>query len=131
LALAESAAEVIGIESSPAACEDFAYNAADLPHISLHEGAVGDVLPALRAEGQRVDVVIMTPPRTGAGEAVIGELAALSPRRIVYVASDPATLARDSIHLIAAGFRLVEAQPVDTAPQTVQFETVALWERMQ
>ena len=120
---------LIGIESSPAACEDFAHNAADLPHISLHEGAVGDVLPALRAEGQRVDVVIMAPPRTGAGEGVIGELAALNPRRIVYVASDPATLARDSIYLAAAGYRLVEAQPVDTAPQTLQFETVALWER--
>jgi len=131
LALAESAAEVIGIESSPAACEDFAHNAADLPHISLHEGAVGDVLPALRAEGQRVDVVIIGPPRTGAGEAVIGELAAHNPRRIVYVASDPATLARDSIYLAAAGYRLVEAQPVDTAPQTVQFETVALWEKMR
>ena len=129
LALAESAAEVIGIESSPAACEDFAYNAADLANVSLHEGAVGEVLPALRAEGQRVDVAIMAPPRTGAGEAVIGELAALSPRRIVYVASDPATLARDSIYLAAAGYRLVEAQPVDTAPQTVQFETVALWEK--
>ena len=129
LALAESAAEVIGIESSPAACEDFAFNAADLANVSLHEGAVGEVLPALRAEGQRVDVVIMAPPRTGAGESVIGELALLNPRRIIYVASDPATLARDSIHLAAAGYRLVEAQPVDTAPQTVQFETVALWEK--
>jgi 23S rRNA (uracil1939-C5)-methyltransferase len=129
LALAESAAEVVGIESSPSACEDFAKNAADLTNVTLHEGAVGEVLPALRAEGQRVDVVIMAPPRTGAGEAVIGELAALGPRRIVYVASDPAILARDSIYLVAAGYRLVEAQPVDTAPQTVQFETVALWEK--
>jgi 23S rRNA (uracil1939-C5)-methyltransferase len=128
LALAEAAAEVIGIESSPSACEDFAYNAVDLANVSLHEGAVGDVLPALRSEGQHVDVAIMMPPRTGAGEAIIGELAALNPRRIVYVASDPATLARDSIYLAAASYRLVEAQPVDTAPQTVQFETVALWE---
>ena len=73
----------------------------------------------------------MAPPRTGAGEAVISELAALGPRRTIYVASDPATLARDSIYLAAAGYRLVEAQPVDTAPQTVQFETVALWEKMR
>jgi 23S rRNA (uracil1939-C5)-methyltransferase len=131
LALADSVAEVIGIESSPAACDDFAHNAADLPHISLHEGAVGEVLPALRAQGQHVDVAVMAPPRSGAGEAVLGEVAALNPRRIVYVTSDPATLARDSIHLAAAGYRLVEAQPVDTAPQTAQFETVALWEKMR
>jgi 23S rRNA (uracil1939-C5)-methyltransferase len=129
LALADSAAEVIGIESAPAACEDFAHNAADLPNISLHEGAVGEVLPALRSQEQRVDVVIMTPQRRGAGDAVIGELAAIGPRRIVYVAGDPATLARDSIRLAAAGYRLVEAQPVDMAPQTIHVETVALWER--
>ena len=41
----------------------------------------------------------------------------------------PPTLARDAIHLTAAGYRLVEAQPVDLFPQTFHVETVALWER--
>ena len=89
LALAGEAAEVIGIESSPAACEDFAHNAADLPHVILHEGAVDEVLPALRGQAQRVDVVILDPPRTGAGEMIIQELTAPRPRRIVYVSCDP------------------------------------------
>ena len=48
---------------------------------------------------------------------------------MVYVSCDPATLARDAIHLAAAGYRLVEAQPVDLFPQTFHVETVALWER--
>ncbi len=129
LALADTAAEVIGIESAESACEDFAHNAADLPHVSLHEGAVDAVLPALRAQGQHVDVVVMDPPRAGAGEAVLRDLAALQPRRIVYVSCDPATLARDSVGLTAAGYRLVEAQPVDMFPQTYHVETVALWTR--
>jgi 23S rRNA (uracil1939-C5)-methyltransferase len=129
LALTHAAGEVIGIEPSPSACEDFARNAGDLPHINLHEGAVDEVLPALQAQGQRVDVAVMNPPRTGAGEAVIRELAELGPRRIVYVSCDPATLARDVVHLTAAGYRLVEVQPVDMFPQTVQVETVALWEQ--
>ncbi len=129
LALADSAAAVVGIESSPAACEDFAFNAGDLPHVTLHEGAVEEVLPALRSQGQRADVVVLDPPRTGAGPAVIRELAGLIPRRIVYVSCDPATLARDAIHLAEAGYRLVEAQPVDIFPQTYQVETVAVWER--
>ncbi len=129
LALAHSAGEVIGIEPSSSACEDFAYNAGGLPHISLHEGAVDEVLPALQAQGQRVDIAVMNPPRTGAGEAVVRTLAELGPRRIVYVSCDPATLARDMVHLTAAGYRLVEVQPVDMFPQTVQVETVALWER--
>ncbi len=129
LALADAAGEVIGIEPSPAACEDFAHNAGDLPHVSLHEGAVDEVLPALQAQGQRVDVVVMNPPRTGAGEAVIRALAEFGPRRIIYVSGDPATLARDAVSLAAASYRLVEVQPVDMFPQTVQVETVALWER--
>ncbi len=129
LALADTAAEVIGIESAASACEDFAHNAADLSHVSLHEGAVDEVLPALRAQGQRIDVVVMDPPRAGAGEAVVRELAALQPRRIVYVSCDPATLARDSVSLSAAGYRLIEAQPVDLFPQTYHVETVALWAR--
>ena len=129
LALAELAGEVIGVESSPSACEDFEFNAGDRPNISLHEGAVEQVLPALRSEGQRADIVVLDPPRAGAGPEVIRELAALGPRRMVYVSCDPATLARDAVHLAAAGYRLVEAQPVDLFPQTFHVETVALWDK--
>ena len=130
LALAELAGEVIGVESSPSACEDFEFNAGDQTNISLHEGAVEQVLPALRSEGQRADIVVLDPPRAGAGPEVIRELAALGPRRMVYVSCDPATLARDAVHLAAAGYRLVEAQPVDLFPQTFHVETVALWDKI-
>ena len=129
LALADAVSAVIGIEPSASACEDFAFNAGDRENIVLHEGAVEQVLPALHAEGQAVDLVVLTPPRSGAGPEVIRELAAFGPRRIVYVSNDPATLARDAIHLTAAGYRLVEAQPVDLFPQTYHVETVAAWER--
>ncbi len=129
LALAEHAAEVIGVESSPVACEDFAVNAGDLLNLALHEGNVEQVLPALRAEGLRCTVAVLDPPRAGAGAEVLREVAACAPRRIVYVSSDPASLARDAVHLTAAGYRLVEAQPVDLCPQTYYVETVAVWER--
>jgi 23S rRNA (uracil1939-C5)-methyltransferase len=129
LALAERVGEVIGVESSPSACEDFEFNAGDQPNVSLHEGAVEQVLPALRSEGLRVDIVVLDPPRSGAGPEVIRELAALGPRRMVYVSCDPATLARDAVHLAAAGYHLVEAQPVDLFPQTFHVETVALWDK--
>ena len=129
LALADDALEVVGIESSPWACEDFAWNARDLPHVTLHEGAVDAVLPALHADGQRVDVAVMDPPRSGAGEAVIKALAAFRPRKIIYVSCDPATLARDSIYLQAAGYHLHEATPVDMFPQTAHVEVVSLWQK--
>lgn len=129
LALAEHAGAVIGVESSPAACEDFAINAGDRMNVALHEGNVEHVLPALRVEGLRCDVVVMDPPRAGAGAEVIREIAACAPRRIVYVSADPASLARDAVHLAAAGYRLVEAQPVDLCPQTYYVETVGVWVR--
>ena len=129
LALASLAKEVIGIEASPSACEDLAYNAGELTNLTIHEGAVEEVLPALLAQEQRADLVVMDPPRAGAGAAVLRDLAALRPRRIVYVSCDPATLARDSVFLLSEGYRLVEAQPVDMFPQTYHVETVALWER--
>jgi 23S rRNA (uracil1939-C5)-methyltransferase len=128
LALAGSVAEMIGIESSPTACEDLADNAAGLDNLTIHEGAVEEVLPALLAQGQQADLVVMDPPRAGAGQEVIRGLAGLGPRRIVYVSCDPATLARESVFLGAAGYHLVEAQPVDLFPQTYHIETVALWE---
>jgi 23S rRNA (uracil1939-C5)-methyltransferase len=129
LALADSAAQVIGVESSPSACEDFAFNAGDAANVTLHEGAVEEVLPALRSQGQRADIVVMDPPRAGAGPEIIRELAALGPRRIIYVSCDPATLARDAVHLASAGYRSIEVQPIDLFPQTYHVETVALWEK--
>lgn len=131
LALAGAARAVVGIEASPSACEDFAVNVAatagDRPNIELHEGPVEEVLPALQNTGLRVDVAVLDPPLGGAGAVVIHELAALGPRRIVYVSGDPATLARDAVYLAQAGYHLVEAQPIDLFPQTYHVETVALW----
>jgi 23S rRNA (uracil1939-C5)-methyltransferase len=129
LSLADSVGHVIGIEASPAACEDFAHNAGALDAISLHEGAVEDVLPLLREQGQRVDLVVLDPPRAGAGSAVVGHLAAVGPRRIVYVSDDPAVLARDSVHLAAVGYHLAEVQPSDLFPQTSHVDSVSLWEK--
>jgi 23S rRNA (uracil1939-C5)-methyltransferase len=129
LTLADSVEQVIGIEASPSACEDFAHNAGAQGGITLHEGAIEAVLPVLREQSQPVDLVVMDPPLAGAGPEIAGQLAVLGPRRIVYVSSDPATLARDSMYFAAAGYQLIEAQPVDMHPQTCQVETVALWAR--
>lgn len=126
---ADAGAKVIGMESNEAACDDFAANAGEREGIELHEGSVEEILPVLLAGGQRAGIVTLDPPRTGAGPDVLRMLAELEPSRLIYVASDPATLARDAVHLTALGFRLVEAQPVDLQPQTFRVETVALWRR--
>ncbi len=71
------------------------------------------------------DVVVLDPPRSGAGEQVIGDLAALAPAAIVYVACDVAALARDTRHLGAAGYTLRRAAPLDLFPMTHHVEVVA------
>jgi 23S rRNA (uracil1939-C5)-methyltransferase len=72
-------------------------------------------------------VAVLDPPRHGAA-ALLRPLAHHRPARIVYVSCDPATLARDARTLVAAGYRLVVAQPFDLFPQTHHVETVATFQ---
>ncbi len=75
------------------------------------------------------DVVVLDPPRRGAGAEVIGDLVALQPATIVYVACDVAALGRDTRSLTDAGYRLVEARPLDLFPMTHHVEVVATFAR--
>ncbi len=65
--LAGRVREIIGIESSPTAMEDLAYNARDLGNITLHEGPVEEVLPALVAQEQHIDLAVIDPPARARG----------------------------------------------------------------
>jgi 23S rRNA (uracil1939-C5)-methyltransferase len=71
------------------------------------------------------DFVLADPPRTGLGKTVVARLARLAPKRIVIVACDPATLARDLPGLLAAGYEIDRLTMVDLFPQTFHLETVA------
>jgi tRNA/tmRNA/rRNA uracil-C5-methylase (TrmA/RlmC/RlmD family) len=72
------------------------------------------------------DVVVLDPPRRGAGAAVVERIAALGPSRICYVACDPGSLARDVGTLARLGYRIVELRAFDLFPMTAHVETVAL-----
>ena len=124
LALADRVGRVLGVEADPSAADDFRHNAQELDHVHLVEGPAKVSLP--RVEGP-VDLLVLDPPRSGAGRRVVGEIARLAPRRIAYVSCDPATLSRDARYLTEAGFHLEEVQPVDLFPQTYHAEAVALF----
>ncbi|HLV33863.1 MAG TPA: class I SAM-dependent RNA methyltransferase, partial [Spirillospora sp.] len=62
----------------------------------------------------------------GLSAAVIDTLAAMQIQRLVYVSSDPATLARDAKRLSRQGYRLGRVQPIDLAPQTYYIDSVAV-----
>ena len=126
LSLASQVGHIIGIEADPSAAADFRYNAQGLDHVQLIEGKAQRALG--RLEGP-VDLMVLDPPRSGAGQPVIDEIARLQPIRLAYVSCDPATLARDARHLVRAGYQIREIQPLDLFPQTFHIETVALFAR--
>ena len=117
------------VESYPPAVTDADDNLADFDNIDVVEGPVETILADMIEEKARYDVALVDPPSAGLSEAAIKLLSKLTVRRIVYISSDPAGLARDSKRLIDTGFRLREIQPIDLAPQTYYINAVARFER--
>jgi 23S rRNA (uracil1939-C5)-methyltransferase len=75
------------------------------------------------------DLVVLDPPRAGAGKMVTRSLVELGAPRVRYVSCDPATLARDIAPLIAAGYHVEEAHLFDLFPETFHVESVLLLAR--
>lgn len=117
---------VVAVEGDPRAVRDARRNAHEHPQVELHLGDVAN-LPALGVVG-RADVVVLDPPRVGAGRVVVDHVVALHPRRVVYVACDPAALARDVGYLAERGFALTGLQAFDLFPMTHHLECVATFE---
>ena len=122
--LAPLVREVIGVEQSLPACADYIINLDEFENVSLYEGAVELVLPELK---QNPTLAIVDPPRAGLERAALDALAALHPRKIVYVSCDPATLARDAKRLLEVGYTLEESTPFDLFPQTYHIESISLF----
>ncbi|HHB89924.1 MAG TPA: class I SAM-dependent RNA methyltransferase [Anaerolineae bacterium] len=126
LGLAEQVSLIIGVEENPYAIEDAAFSCGHLDNVVLHEGPPPKVLRKLK---DPIDLAIVSPPEEGLGHRIPQNLARLGAHRVAYVASNPATLARDIEKMQAAHYRFVEAVAVDIAPQTYYFTTVALFSR--
>jgi tRNA/tmRNA/rRNA uracil-C5-methylase (TrmA/RlmC/RlmD family) len=122
------AGRVVCVESDAAACAAADANLADLPQAEVWEGEVdAEGLTELLAElGTAPDVVVLDPPRAGAGPAVSRLLAGTRARAVVYVACDPAALARDVAAFGGAGYRLAGLRAFDAFPMTSHVECVAL-----
>ncbi|WP_263120368.1 TRAM domain-containing protein [Cellulomonas fimi] len=119
---------VIAVEGDARAVKDARRNAHDRPQIELHQGDVGAVLGTLGA-WDSVDAIVLDPPRVGAGRDVVRSMTALDPGRIVYVACDPAALARDVAYLAEEGYQLEDVQGYDLFPMTHHVEAVAVLTR--
>lgn len=124
--------EVVSVEGDARAVHDARRNAHARSNIELHHGEVARVLAGTTDADSDVihaDAVVLDPPRSGAGRKVLASIAELRPERIVYVACDPAALARDIFYLAEAGYGLTGLRAFDLFPMTHHVECVAVLER--
>ncbi|MFF0276840.1 class I SAM-dependent RNA methyltransferase [Streptomyces sp. NPDC015492] len=117
---------VLGIESGKRAVEDARHNLAGFPRVRIEQGKVESVLP--RTGITEVDLIVLDPPRAGAGKQTVHHLAALGARRIAYVACDPAALARDLAYFAERGYKVRTLRAFDLFPMTHHVECVAILE---
>jgi tRNA/tmRNA/rRNA uracil-C5-methylase (TrmA/RlmC/RlmD family) len=99
-------------------------NLRDLTTITVRHGDVARALANPR--WRSVDLVVLDPPRAGAGSAVVRGVVARAPRAVSYVACDPAALARDVRTFREVGYHLTELRGFDLFPMTHHIECVAL-----
>ena len=128
LSLAKAAKRVIGAEIVPPAIRDAKENALR-NHIENAEffcGDAADIAAKLESDGLRPDVVTVDPPRKGLAPEVIASVAAMGPKKVVYVSCDPATLGRDVKIFREFGYEAKRAAAVDMFPGTAHVETVVL-----
>jgi tRNA/tmRNA/rRNA uracil-C5-methylase (TrmA/RlmC/RlmD family) len=109
------------VEGSKTATSDATRNFADSKNVTVITGDVTNVITRF----SHADVVVLDPPREGAGKEVIENLSRIAPRTIVYVACDPAALARDTAYLREAGYQLDAIRAFDLFPMTHHIECVA------
>ncbi|MFE2596878.1 class I SAM-dependent RNA methyltransferase [Streptomyces sp. NPDC059396] len=128
-AIAERVGEtgaVLGIESGKRAVEDARHNLQDFPRVRIEQGKVDQVLPRTRIT--EADLIVLDPPRAGAGKQTVTHLSRLGARRIAYVACDPAALARDLAYFHESGYRPRTLRAFDLFPMTHHVECVAILE---
>jgi tRNA/tmRNA/rRNA uracil-C5-methylase (TrmA/RlmC/RlmD family) len=111
------------VEASRSATRDAAKNFEGISHVKIHTGDVATEIKKFK----RADIVLLDPPRTGAGSGTIAAIAAIEPRSIIYIACDPASLARDTGYLREHGYHLHDIRAFDLFPMTHHVECVALY----
>ena len=132
LAMAKAAGKVIGVEVIEQAVRDAEDNARrnNIDNAEFFCGDAGKAALELEAKGIRPDVIVVDPPRKGLNADTIEALHRMSPRRIVYVSCDPATLARDVALLKDRGYALQSAQAADLFPRCAHVETIVLLSKL-
>ena len=124
----KAAGKVIGVELNQDAVRDAVNNAKmnGIENIRFYCNDAGRFLVNMAEQGEKADVVIMDPPRSGSTEEFMDAVGKLGAEKVVYVSCNPETLARDVRYMKKMGYRAVEAWLVDMFPGTVHVESVVM-----
>ena len=131
LAMAENVKQLVGIEIIPQAIENAKENA-KINHITNAQFICSDApkgAEILKKQGVNPDIIILDPPRKGCEKSLFDTIEQLSPKKIVYVSCDSATLARDLAILKGKGYEAKKVSAVDMFPRTPHVECVTLIEK--
>ncbi len=133
LCASDGAKELIGVELNADAVRDAKVNAQlnQVKNARFLCDDAGRFMVKMAKNGDKLDVLIMDPPRSGSDGKFLTSALTLGPRAIVYVSCNPETLARDLRVLVKGGYKAVKAVPVDMFPHTEHVETVALLSRQK
>jgi 23S rRNA (uracil1939-C5)-methyltransferase len=122
--LTESFARVIAVESAPPAVAALKENLHDTTGTAVSSAALDFLHRNQSNKGERPDLIVVDPPRTGLGAEITGLLVEVGAPELTYVSCDPATLARDLRALLASGYEIQSTTLADLFPQTFHLETV-------
>lgn len=127
--MAPHAGRVLAIEESASAVRDARSNLRDVGNVEVIQAKTEAILPTL---DERIDGLVIDPPRAGCQRTVLDALCVRRVPRVVYVSCEPATLARDLAYLCAARgrYRVIQVQPLDMFPQTAHIETIVTLEAL-
>ena len=114
------------IESDRHATADAKKGFALSSNVEVHIGRVESELGKV----SKADVLLLDPPRTGAGKEVVDHMLRIAPRTIVYVSCDPGTLARDAKYLTEGGYSISHLVGYDLFPMTAHVECVVQFTRL-
>ena len=128
MTVADKAREVLGVEINQQAIRDAVKNAKvnGVTNIRFDCQDAGKYMVELAKDNQKIDVVIMDPPRAGADEAFLSSLVRLKPEKIVYISCNPVTQKDDLNYLCKRGYQVKRIKPFDLFPFTEHVECVAL-----
>lgn len=126
MCMSAKAAHVTGIELNAQAVKDAKANAKrnHINNIHFIAADATEYMTRMSQNGEKADVIVMDPPRSGSTEAFVKAAASLKPSRIVYVSCNPETLGRDLAWFGREGYRAQEAFPVDMFGFTEHVEVI-------